>query len=429
MMIQQGVQAQQLFRAEFAPFEARKDAESGVRHDSEYFRTFNPVPASVEQGGITMSEEFVLPPKWSDRVVVLHLESVGMAYDLKVNGHLLGEVEDTLTPAEFDITKHLTDSLNCVDVVMRGSRAEVLESGVERRVLREKFEGSYFVAQPTTHISDFTVELVPDSTRKFGVLNIAVEVTNSFTATEAIEVGYDIYDPVGTLHEFSTTKIDVASGAVDTIRFNPYIYKTYTGSNEWTTKSPKLYSVMLYTKRGGVILDYIPLKVGFGETLYKDGVVTRFDKAISLSSVRYNAALTKAQSRTEIAALKAKGYNTLRPEYSQPLWFYELCNELGVWVIESVNINANHEPANRKVGGTPSNDPRYLKEYIRRAKQSYYRTRNFECVVAYALGGDESGNGYNMYKLYEWMKSVEQRRPIIYPAARDEWNSDPLKTK
>ena len=53
----------------------------------------------------------------------------------------------------------------------------------------------------------------------------------------------------------------------------------------------------------------------------------------------------------------------------------------------------------------------------------YYRSRNFTCVVAYSLGG-RSGNGYNMYKAYQWLKSVEKSRPVIYADADGEWNSD-----
>ena len=69
------------------------------------------------------------------------------------------------------------------------------------------------------------------------------------------------------------------------------------------------------------------------------------------------------------------------------------------------------------------NDPALEEEYLTRVKSMYYRSRNHTCVVAFALGG-ESGNGYNMYKAYEWLKSVEHRRPIIYEGAEGEWNND-----
>ena len=75
------------------------------------------------------------------------------------------------------------------------------------------------------------------------------------------------------------------------------------------------------------------------------------------------------------------------------------------------------------MGGTPSNDPSLADEYLERVKAMYYRSRNFTCVIAYALG-NPSGNGYNMYKAYEWLKSVETARPVIYADADGEWNTD-----
>ena len=43
--------------------------------------------------------------------------------------------------------------------------------------------------------------------------------------------------------------------------------------------------------------------------------------------------------------------------------------------------------------------------------------------IAYSLCGP-SGNGYNMYKAYQWLKSVEKSRPVIYSDTDGEWNSD-----
>ena len=56
----------------------------------------------------------------------------------------------------------------------------------------------------------------------------------------------------------------------------------------------------------------------------------------------------------------------------------------------------------------------------------YFRSRNHSCIVGFMLGG-QAGNGYNMYKAYEYLTSVETRRPVIYEAAEGEWNSDPIE--
>ena len=136
-----------------------------------------------------------------------------------------------------------------------------------------------------------------------------------------------------------------------------------------------------------------------------------------------NAAADRKTTLAELKTLKSKGSNTVCPDYPQPAWFYELCDELGLYVIDRANINAPDRRDDRRVGGTPSNDPALADAYLERVKAMYYRSRNHTCVVAFALGG-ESGNGYNMYKAYEWLKSVEKSRPVIYTDADGEWNSD-----
>ena len=101
-----------------------------------------------------------------------------------------------------------------------------------------------------------------------------------------------------------------------------------------------------------------------------------------------------------------------------------MCDELGVYVIEQASINPTNGSDNRAIGGTPSNDPKYVDSYLERVKSMYYRTRNHSCIIAYSLGGDKAGNGYCMYKAYQWLKSVETLRPVICRTADGEWNTD-----
>lgn len=92
-------------------------------------------------------------------------------------------------------------------------------------------------------------------------------------------------------------------------------------------------------------------------------------------------------------------------------------------MIDQANINAPEKRDDRTTGGTPSNDPRLADEYLERVRNMYYRSRNHTCIIGFALGG-ESGNGYNMYKAYQWLKSVEPSRPVICIDADGEWNTD-----
>ena len=180
----------------------------------------------------------------------------------------------------------------------------------------------------------------------------------------------------------------------------------------------------LYIKRDGKPREYISFRVGAGTTTFADGKILRNGKPIAINSARYNARTTYGEALAEIKALRTQGVNTLLPDNPQPEWFYDICDGLGMYVIERANINPTEGADNRKIGGTPSNNPDLLGEYLTRVKSMYYRTRNHPCIIAYALGGDKAGNGYNMYKAYQWLKSVEKQRAVICTSADGEWNSD-----
>ena len=122
-------------------------------------------------------------------------------------------------------------------------------------------------------------------------------------------------------------------------------------------------------------------------------------------------------------ALKSKGINTIYVGYPQIYWFYDLCEELGFYVIDAADINVSEGRDDRTVNGTPSNDPTLVGEYIDRVNRMYMRNRNRTCIIGWGLG-HRSGNGYNMYKAYQWLKGLDDPRPVTYDDSDGEWNSD-----
>ena len=420
--LQPAMSQSRVFRSEFIPFETREDARTLNREMNERYLPFLVDTIFDIDGVKAVHGRLQTPRSWSGSDVYLHLENVGTGYLLMVNESLAATVEDSHTPAEFLISPYLNDGANDILLLLRGSRAQQLQQGVEP-TKRNSLENSYFISQRKVGIRDFEVELRPDSLKRFGVLDLKVIVGNGYNYDEPLTLGYDIYSPQGKLLEYSVKDVVIAGRSTDTVRFNPYIYHTY--ENKWADGKAPLYTLTLYIKVGGIPREYIPLQIGFGKTESDGGRIVRLDKPLQLRTAVYNAAAGPAATRREIAALKAKGINTLRPDYPQPAWFYAECDKAGMYVIDRANINAPDARTDRKRGGTPSNDPSLTAEYLERVKGMYYRSRNHTCIIAFELGGP-SGNGYNMYKAYPWLKSVEKSRPVIYSDADGEWNTDPV---
>lgn len=412
-----------IHRTEVIPYDTRHDAESRDRAKSGYSIDFQPRIVETAEGTSVAEERIEIPYAWTDGLVYLHLENAPSAYSLRVNDRQAAEVADPLTPAEFDITPYIRQGLNDFRVLLHDD-GPTRKIDPQPAVKRPAFDGSYLYYQNKRSIRDFRIALVPDTLgRDFGMLDLEIIAQNGFNYAETVTVGYDIYSPEGKLLDFNIVETTIEGRSVDTLRFQPFIYGAY--NHKWASgnRKPSLYKVMLFTKRDGAYKEYMPLKIGFGKTELIDGKLLRFGQEITLKTMRYNAASDAKTTAVQLADLRKQGCNTVAPDYPQPAWFYELCDAEGLYVIDKAAIDAPAQRDNRSVGGTPSNDPTLAQEYLERVQAMYYRSRNHTCVIAYALG-NPSGNGYNMYKAYEWLKTVEPSRPILYVDADGEWNSD-----
>lgn len=415
------VSAQQIYRTEFSVFDLREAALKSDHSKTERHIPFTPKTLEAVGKVEVVGETVEFPTAWSDYNVYIHIQNTIKAYDLVVNEELVASVEDSYTPADFLLSPYLRQGKNEILLLLRRSECIELNSGSKSNLV-EQFRGSYIFAQHRKHIYDYDARIVQSENGKGLSLELDILVRNDFNFEEVVLVGYDIYSPENKLIDYAVREFPVAGRSIDTLQI-----RTSLGEESrylWSSANPKLYRLTLYTKRDGKPREYISFRLGAGSTTFADGKILRNGKPITIKSAQYNARTTYAEALSEIKALRAKGINTLLPDNPQPEWFYDICDGLGMYVIERANINPVEQSQNRKIGGTPSNNPALAGEYLARVKAMYYRTRNHSCIIAYALGGDQAGNGYNMYKAYQWLKGVEKERAVICNSADGEWNSD-----
>ena len=415
-------QSPRVYRSEFITYDKREDAVADKRDEIARYWAYTPERIAIAGGEIRFVQKFTIDATLNDYNLFLHLENAGMAYTLFINNEPVAEVDDPITPADFLISPFMRQGVNEIMVGVRQTRTPQLQENIIQPQFPQ-FENSYMFAQRRLAVRDFNVILEPDSSRQYAKLKLDVIVANDFNFKETIQVGFDIYDPKGKLKEYSVNEMEIEGRSIDTLHFNPDVYHSY--NFKWGDGQKPLYDVMIYVKRNGMLWEYIPLKIGFGKTVYRDKKYFRFDQVLHIQKkVHFNADADRYKTFVAIEQLKLRGYNTLCPDYPQPKWFYDMCDKAGMFVIERMNLNSPTNNNIRTVGGTPANDPALLEEYMTRAKAMYYRSRNHSCIIAYSLGGENSGNGYNMYKVYEWIKSVERERPVFYEGAEGEWNTD-----
>lgn len=416
------ISAQRALRSEFTLYDTREDALT-----ANHSQTVNHIPFVAKStgtlGALEMFEmEINVPASWNDYNTYLHLENIRTGYDVAINGTMALSSEDGTTPADYFISPQLKQGANKIVLLLRPSSCAELDEGTQKSKA-ERFTNCYIFAQHRTGIYDFDAAIVAGDDKKLH-LELDLIADNSFNFEETISLGYDIYTPENKLVDYAVRELIVPGRSRDTLKVRVDLGAELRYL--WSATKPQLYRSTLYIKRNGKPVEYIPLYIGAGKTTFADGKIYRNGTAITIKSAPYNAAKDRIDTRKEILALKSKGINTLKPDSPQPIWFYELCDKLGVYVVERAAINPTQHSDNRAVGGTPSNNPQLVGEYLDRVKGMYYRTRNYSCIIAYTLGSEKAGNGYCMYKAYQWLKSVEKNRPVICLSADGEWNTDQL---
>ena len=239
------VEGGRIYRTEVIPYDKRHDADARNLAGADAYMAYTPEPFAASGDAVAVGQVVEIPYVWTDGVVYLHLENIGTAYTLTVNDSKVAEVEDPSTPAEFALTPYIREGKNAIALTLRRSAADRINAVPASR---KAFENCYLYTQTKRSIRDFEIALVPDSTRKFGVLELAIVAQNGFNYDEPVTVGYDIYSPQGKLLEFNMQEVTIPGRSTDTVRFTPFIYGTNANRWEPGAKNPPLYKVMLFTR-------------------------------------------------------------------------------------------------------------------------------------------------------------------------------------
>ena len=399
----------------------------------------NPQPPQLPEANPVgvYQRDFEIPAHWNGRDIYLSLDGAKSGVYVYVNGKEVGYSEDSKNTAEFKLNKYLKEGKNSLVLkIFRWSTGSYLEcqdfwriSGIERDV--------FLFSQPKNHIRDFQVVSTLDNTYKNGIFKLATAVQTESLQND-LSLTYELLDAQGNT---------VAKGTQKNDKINQIFETEIPNVKTWTSEHPNLYQLLITLKEGNKVTEVIPYKVGFRrfeikeiEEKAEDGkpYVCFFvnGQPIKLKGVNIHEHnpetghyVTEELIRKDFELMKQHNINTVRLcHYPQSNKFYELCNELGLYVYDEANIESHGMYYNLRKGGTLGNNPEWLKPHMYRTINMYERNKNHPSIAIWSLG-NEAGNGYNFYQTYLYLKEKEtgalgMNRPVNYERALWEWNTD-----
>ncbi len=384
--------------------------------------TFPPNPPFVPEHNPTgcYRRTFTLPERWAGRAVFLVLESVDSACYVWVNGEAVGYSQDSRLPAEFDVTPYLRPGENTVAVqVMRYCDGTYLEdqdywqmSGIQRDV--------FLFSKPPAHLRDFTVRTTFDAHYRNATLYVAAWMNEAENlgayAIEAMlydATGAPVFDaPVSAAVKTSSPMYGGLAEERGCAKFEQFVAEP----TQWSAETPYLYTLVItLIDPAGNAIDFESTRVGFRLVEIKDRVALINGRRLVVRGVdrhehhpERGRALTDADMRAEIIQMKRLNFNAVRTShYPDHPRFYDLCDELGIYVVDEMNLETHG------VEALLSKDPAWALAYLQRATRLVLRDKNHASVCCWSLG-NESYYGPHHAAMAGWVRMYDPTRPVQY---------------
>lgn len=372
------------------PWDGLEDLQPG-----ELPERLNPVGSYVRH--FTLDE-----PLADGERLSIRFDGAESAVAVWLNGTFIGYGTDAFTPSEFDITDHVVDGENKLAAqVFKWTAAAWIEdqdffrfSGLFRDVVLHR--------RPRAHVEDvrITTELTDDFGR--AVVRVETDLQGDGTVRGSLAGVGDLAESDGAL----TITVD-----------QPHL---------WSAEDPHLYTLTLtVTDASGEVTEVIPQRVGIRRFGIEDSVMKINGRRIVFNGVNRHEfglkgrVMTREQTEADIIAMKQANINAVRTShYPNDTYFYELCDQYGLYVIDEMNLEAHGVwDAYRfeRIGlddVIPGNLPEWRDALLDRAASMLQRDKNHPSIVMWSCG-NESFGGTNLRDVAEYFRANDSR-PVHY---------------
>ena len=373
--------------------------------------------------------------------LILHFGGVHSAMYLWVNGQKVGYSQNSMSPAEFDVTKYMRGGKNKIAVeVYRWSDGSYLECQDMWR-LSGIFRSVQLWVRPLVHIADYKVEAIPNADYSQFTVNAKIAVCNTGKRTaKDLLVQLQMACPelygvnINPKHRnIANQRISKLHAGDTTIVELTYHYDT--PPRLWTAEKPWLYpfTLQLLGMKDSKNDEEFSYHFGVKKVEIAGEVFKINGKNVKLRGVNRHDHHPKtgryvddATYETDIRLMKQANVNFLRTShYPDREYLYELCDKWGIYVMDEANHETHGYGYANKVMGE---DLTFQQAHIDRAESLVKRDINHPCVILWSLG-NEGAQGPNIKAMYDKVKELDTTRPPFYDSDRrysDIWDDSYL---
>lgn len=345
----------------------------------------------------------------------LNFEGVDSCFYVWLNGTYVGYSQISHHTSEFDVTQLLKEGDNLLAVlVLKWCDGSYLEDQDKFR-FSGIFRDVYLLHRPADRIEDYIIETELSDDFLSAVLKFRFAFSRM-----PIPVALTLIGPNGDkiLHK-------------ETVRPGREGVSIRVDRPElWDAENPVLYTLIMDTGK-----EVITEKVGFRKVEVRDLVLTLNGEPITFRGVNRHesdpvtgAVCSQDQALKDLQLIKANNFNAVRTShYPNAPWFYQLCDELGLYVIDEAD-NESHGTAPLQFRESDysermkqahvriADNPDFIEPTLDRVRSMVIRNRNRPCILVWSMG-NECGYGCTFERALRWTKENDPARLTHYESA------------
>ena len=348
--------------------------------------------------------------------MILHFGGVSSAMYVWINGQMVGYSQNSMSPAEFDVTKYMHTGSNKLAVeVYQFSDGSYLEDQ-DMWTISGIFRSVQLWIRPLVHISDYFISY--NLSNDFNKADICANMSICNTGKKNIKGGTVVFNINGEKISKDIKGIITHGDTVD-------IKLAYTIQNPqlWSAEKPHLYpySLELIDKEGNIV-EHFDYHLGLKKIETVGEVLKINGKNVKLRGVnrhdhhpRTGKYVDNTTIATDIRLMKECNINMLRTaHYPDMEYLYEICDRYGIYVMDEANQESHGYGIGNKELGDNTN---WTNAHTDRALSLVERDKNNPCVIMWSLG-NEGGAGQNMKAMRNTVLLVDTSRLIFLDSDR-----------
>lgn len=265
---------------------------------------------------------FRLADEWKGRPIMLRIGGVGGRMRLWVNGKYAGMSKSSLLPVEFDISALLSPEKNCIclELMPCGQKTSVLRA--HQWICQGIFGEIELYVLPLRRVDDLFArsEFQPDGS--VAALHVTLFTSNADGLLARIAIMKDnqvAFYGEGTIQENQLTLRILCAGA-----------------QLWSRENPQLYRIAVILADENVIVHTREVMFGFRKLEMDCNGMLLNGAPLKLCGVNYRRCKIDEETlRHDLETMRRSHINAVMVQSSLPEQFYDLCDEIGMYVIDS----------------------------------------------------------------------------------------------